>query len=175
MQWYFHGYGLTDTDEVKWVDNSAEIDEDCNTLPSRLSVTATSVLNSDVADGASEFPLFFQNNSASTGPWKLCYLFNNGTGYPGDRTNPYKLYSGMMVDVREFYHVESASRGDKHIAVAHRQKTLTLRGHGIATNDKVKWISKDRQCEDGVGGRFVPYRDEEWWEQPSAAPSEAPR
>ena len=31
-QWYFHGYGMTDTDKVKWVDNSAVIDEDCNTL-----------------------------------------------------------------------------------------------------------------------------------------------
>ena len=173
-QWYFHGYGLNPLDEVKWVDNSATIDEDCQTLPSRLSVTSTKMMNSIVAANATRFPLYFHNNSASTGPWKLCYLFYNGTGYPGDGTNPYKLYAGMTVDVREFYHVDRADRGDKHIAVAHRQKTLFLRGHGIATNDQVKWISTDRSCEDGIGGDFVSYRDEEWHEMPSAEPSEAP-
>ncbi|GMI02363.1 hypothetical protein TrLO_g14122 [Triparma laevis f. longispina] len=172
-RWYFHGYGLNSGDQIKWVTNGAAEDHHCDGHGYSSSVGSDMSVSS-VADNAVEFSvLFYESDSSADGPWKMCYKFFN-------ETTPWKLYSGMTVEVREFYDVASAGFGAGNVAVAHEEKMLTLNGFGVADGDQVKWIDTDTQNCTSEGVSFVDYRDTEWHEtawptvSPTAAPVPAP-
>ncbi|GMH97537.1 hypothetical protein TrST_g6720 [Triparma strigata] len=172
-RWYFHGYGLNSGDQIKWVTNGATEDHHCDGHGYSTSVGSDMSVSS-VADNAVEFSvLFYESDSSADGPWKMCYKFFN-------ETTPWKLYSGMTVEVREFYDVASAGFGADNVAVAHEEKMLTLNGFGVADGDQVKWIDTDTQNCTSEGVSFVDYRDTEWHEtawptvSPTAAPVPAP-
>jgi hypothetical protein len=183
-KWFFHGYGLNALDEIKWVHNSASEDDHCQdgfvskygpheaagASPNSAGVSV-GLVASGVADAATEFDvLFVQENSEANGPFKLCYKFHNetGPGLGGDFADsgsgvvPWKLYAGMEVEVREFYEIVAANEGALDEAVAHREKTLSARGFGVADGDQVRWIESGLNCSEQVASQ-VSYEDNEWW------------
>ena len=173
QRWYFHGYGLNSQDQIKWVTNSASEDHHCDGHAYSTS-TGKGMAASGAADHAVEFDvLFHQSDSSDDGPWKMCYKFYN-------ETTPWKLYGGMSVEVRQFYNVSGAEFGETTVAVAHRQKHLTLNGFGVANGDRIRWIDTATMNCTSEGVDKVSYEDIEWWEThspttgPTLAPTKAP-
>ena len=160
-KWFFHGFGMNADDEIKWIDSAASQDNHCEFMETFSQSKGVKLGSSSSADEAVEFDVLFSQNSQSHNEFKLCYKFSNNTN--AGIATPWKLYEGMRVQVREFYNVVSADFGDKNVAIAHRQKSLSLNGFGVSDNDQVKWISKGENCSEN-NLDFVTYDDKEWWE-----------
>ena len=110
-----------------------------------------------------------QSDSHVDGPWKMCYKFYN-------ETTPWKLYGSMSVEVRKFYNVSATEFGETTVAVAHRQKHMTLNGFGVANGDRVRWIDSNTMNCTSEGVDMVSYDDVEWWEtrSPTTSPTTSP-
>ena len=165
-QWFFHGYGMNQNDEIKWIGNFATRDDHCNTSTHYSTSQGITMEASGTADDVVNFDVYFAGvNSESEGGLKLCYKFANNTD-PKDNSTPWKLYEGMTVQVRQLYGAKkeaSQIQGHPRVAVAHRQKTIKLDGYGMLNDDQVRFITGGTNCSK-LNANFVNYRDEEWWE-----------
>ncbi|CAN0132852.1 unnamed protein product, partial [Hapterophycus canaliculatus] len=126
-QWMFVGHGVGLGDQVKWVNSSANSDENCN--DGNAEVFDVDALNRT----SSVTNITFHEASEYTGPLQLCYRFSIGE-------HPFKLYPAITVHVYDLYSVKAAEQGSIYASVAGYAKVLQLSGFGTAVFDEAKWL-----------------------------------
>ncbi|TMW60184.1 hypothetical protein Poli38472_000226 [Pythium oligandrum] len=125
-----NGVGVSAKDQVKWVDPSAQSDQDCADMPSKGLISRTINVFANLT-------MWYPFDDGSDGnAWLLCYKFD---------AEPYRLYSSITVQVKKISDLLDAaylniSALGKAATIGQRKAWRPI-GSGIQRGDMAKFVS----------------------------------